>query len=335
MKFNNPVAVEIAGTSAILPGRKVATKELVAEVYGAEDDERFQQRLQTVRSKTGIESRYFCDPEDCCESLGSEALAQALANSGIAAEELDRVIYVSSGSGEIIFPAAANLICRALNLADSCDCFDLNNACMGFLTALEIATCDIAVGSGPVGIVVAEFPSRITTPAEPRPYLVFGDAVVATVVRKAENGGILSSYLRNDGVTFGNVLLRSAAFTGELQTIQFTDHKSVIENQAFEALHKCIAVALKNAKLTLDEVDWILPHQPNGEMFENIAAEFNLPEEKLIPVAAEIGSTGAAPIPYSFHLLAEAGKIQPGNRILFAGVGGGVSYGAMVYEVPH
>lgn len=334
MKLEKTVAIEIAGTGAILPGRKVSTESLVAEIQGTADTERYEQRVQTVKRKTGIETRYFSHPEDCCESLGSEALQMALDEAGIQAQELERIIFVSSGSGEIIFPATANLICRRLNLRDTCDCFDLNNACMGFLTALEIATCDIAVGSGAVAIVVAEFPSRITTPAEPRPFLVFGDAVVAAVIKKASNGGILSSYLRNDGVTFGNVLLRSPAFTGEMQTIQFTDYKTVIESQAIEALEKCVAVVLQRSGLTVDEIDWILPHQPNGEMFENIVREFQFPKEKLIPVAREIGSTGAASIPYSLHRLKKAKKVKSGDRILLAGVGGGVSYGAMIYEAP-
>ena len=334
MKFAQGVPLEIAGTGAVAPGRRVSTEAVVAATQGMADAEKYDQRVRSVKRKTGIEHRHFVGPEDSCEKAGTQALRQALDRAGVEAAELERIIFVSSGLGDITFPATANLICRGLNVRDTCDCFDINNACMGFLTALEIATADIAVGSGPVGIVVADFPSRATTPTDSRPYLVFGDAVAAAVVKPAATGGVLSSYLRNDGITFGNVMLRNPAITGVQETIQFTDANATIERQAIEALEKCISVALERVGLGLDQMDWILPHQPNGVLLANIVKKFELPADKLTPVVAEIGSTGSVAIPYSLDRLMSTRDVRPGDRLLFAGVGGGVSYGAMVYEVP-
>lgn len=334
MKFSQPIAIEIAGTSAIAPGRKVTTETVVAEAYEFANEAQFLQRVQTVKSKTGIETRYFADPDDCCETLGTEALRHALSAAGIEAQALERIIYVGSGSGDLVIPATANLICRGLDIRDSCDCFDVNNACMGFLTALDIACCDIALGSGPVGIVVAEFSTRAITPADVRPYLVFGDAVAAVVVRKATSGGILASFLRNDAITFGNVVLRNANISGVRETIHFTDNNVMIASQAIAALKKCISVVFERTNLSLADMNWILPHQPNGELFNEIVSEFQFPLEKIVPVANEIGSTGAAAIPYSLDRLMRTRNVVPGDRILLAGVGGGISYGAMIYEVP-
>ncbi|MCH8174142.1 MAG: ketoacyl-ACP synthase III [Proteobacteria bacterium] len=334
LKSSQTVAVEIAGTSAIAPGRKVTTEAVVAAAHGFADKEKFELRVRSVKRKTGIETRYFAGPDDLCENLGTEALRIALSEAGIEPQALERIIFVSSGLGDLVFPATANLICRGLEIRDTCDCFDLNNACMGFLTALDIAACGIAAGSGPVGIVVADFPTRATTPTDIRPYLVFGDALAAVVVKKAASGGILASFLRNDGITFGNVLLRNSAITGVRETIQFTDYNEVIEDQAIEALKKCISVVLERTNLSMADMDWILPHQPNGEIFNNIVSEFQLPAEKIVPVAIEIGSTGAAAIPYSLDRLIRTRNVVPGDRILFAGVGGGIAYGAMIYEVP-
>lgn len=185
-----------------------------------------------------------------------------------------------------------------------------------------------------MGIVVTELATRNTTPTDTRPYLVFGDAVAAAVVRKASSGGILGNFLRNDGVTFGNVLMRNAVVTGVREMIQFTDENVMIESQAIEALEKCISVALDRAGLSLDEIDWILPHQPNGALFNKIVHEFAIPEHKVIPVAAEIGSTGAAAIPFSLDRLRKSREIKGGDRMLLAGVGAGISYGATIYQVP-
>ncbi|MEM7078607.1 MAG: 3-oxoacyl-[acyl-carrier-protein] synthase III C-terminal domain-containing protein [Pseudomonadota bacterium] len=334
MKFGQPIPLCISGTASIGPGRHVPTEAVVAAAYGVEDAEKFAQRVETIKRKTGINRRYYAGPDDTCASVGTEALRQALATSGLRGEQLERLIFVSSGGGDLVFPATANLICQALDIADTSDCFDINNACTGFLTALEIAACGIAVGSGPVGIVVAEFASRNTSPTDPRPYLVFGDAVAAAVVEPATSGGILASYLRNDGITFGNVRMRNAVITGTTEKIQFTDANSLIESQALEALAKCIDVVLEDAGLSLDAMDWVLPHQPNGILFDKIINEFKIPPAKVIPVAVDIGSTGAAAMPYSLDQLYRRREVRSGQKILLAGVGAGVSYGAMIYEVP-
>lgn len=334
MKFARPVALEIAGTSSVLPGRRVTTEAVVAATQGMADEQKFAQRVRSVKRKTGIDTRHFAGPGDSCEKAGTQALREALDRAEVAPEEMERLIFVSSGLGDLTFPATANLICRGVGVSDTCDCFDVNNACMGFLTALEIAAADIAVGSGPVAIVAADFPTRSTTPTDARPYLVFGDAVAAVVVKKAVSGGVLASYLRNDGITFGNVLLRNPAVTGARETIQFTDHNATIEREAIEALGKCIAVALERSGFSLEDMDWILPHQPNGTLLGNIVKAFGLPLEKMVPVAGEIGSTGSVAIPFSLDRLMRTRDVRPGHRLLLAGVGGGVSYGAMVYEVP-
>jgi 3-oxoacyl-(acyl-carrier-protein) synthase III len=334
LKFNQTVAVNISGTASIAPGRRVSTEAVVAAVYGTEDEDKFSQRTQTVKRKTGINTRYYAHADDTCATLGTRALSVALERAGVQPAELERIIFVSSGGGDLVFPATANLICQALNIADSCDCFDLNNACTGFLTALEIGASSIALGCGPIAIVTVELASRNTTPTDARPYLVFGDAVAATVLEPATSGGLLASHLRNDGVTFGNVRMRNAVVTGTPEKIQFTDLNVMIESQAIEALEKCIDVVLRDAGMTLQDIEWILPHQPNGALFNKIVETFGIPLAKVVPVAVDIGSTGAAALPYSLDRLMQTRDVRSKEKILLAGVGAGISYGAMIYEVP-
>ncbi len=334
MKQRRPLQIDIAGTSSISPGKKVTTESLVLEGFGDADSVRQSQLVESITRKTGIHTRYFADEEDGSETLGAEVLRAALDDAGIEAEELERIIFVSSIGGELIVPATANLICRALGLRDSCDCFDLTNSCTGFLTALDIASCSIAAGSGPVGIVVMELTSRGLRPTELRPFLVFGDAVTATVLRESTTGGILANYLRNDSMTFGNVRMKNSHHTRRHELFEFTDANAMIVEDALAALKKCIAVVLQRTQLSIEDIDWILPHQPNGAIFDSIVDTFSLPEEKIIPVAHEIGSTAAASIPFSLDRLKRTGKVKAGDKMLFAAVGGGVSYGATVYEVP-
>jgi len=319
--------VRIAGTATIAPGRAVTTAELATHVNPARDPDE-------VVSRTGIVSRHFAAPDDSPAELGAEALRRALATSEMPAGGLARIIFVTSGGGDLAFPATANLVAAALGLAGSCDCFDLNNACVGFLTAFDIAARSIATGMGPVGIAVVELASRVTTPADPRPYLVFGDGVAAAVLTRARPGeGVLGCHLVNDGKTFGNVRLVNPFKSRRLETIRFTASNAEMGREAIAAIRRSADTVLAHAGLTLEDVAWVLPHQPNGALLEVFIAALGVPRERLLPVVHDTGSVGAASIPISLDRLFRTRSVRPGDRILMIGVGGGLSSGAVLYQV--
>ncbi len=319
--------VRIAGTASVAPGRAVTTAELAAHVTPARDPER-------VVAATGIVSRRFSGPEESPAELGAEALHEALAAAHLPAAALARIIFVTSGGGDLAFPATANLLAASLGLAGSCDCFDLNNACMGFLTAFDLAARSIATGSGPIGIAVVELASRVITPADPRPYLVFGDGVAAAVLTPGRPGeGILGSHLWNDGKAFGNVRLVNPFKTRQLETIHFTASHAQMASEAIAAVRRSADAVLGQAGLTLDQVDWVLPHQPNGTVLNVIIEVLGVPRERVLPVVQDVGSVGAASIPISLDRLLRTHGVRGGDRLLMVGVGGGLSSGAILYQV--
>jgi 3-oxoacyl-[acyl-carrier-protein] synthase-3 len=320
-------AVRIAGTAAMTPGRLVTTAEVAARVSPPRDP-------AEVEARTGIQVRHFAAPEESPAQLGADVLRRALDAAGVAAEQLERVIFVSSGGGDLSFPATANLVTAALGLRGSCDCFDLNNACMGFLTAVDLAARSIATGSGPIGIAVADLPSRGTTPADPRPYLVFGDGAAAAVLTPAAGDeGILGSMLWNDGVAFGNVRLDNPTYTRTVETIRFTASNAQMGLEAIDAVRRSAEVVLAQAGARLADVRWVLPHQPNGALFDAIVTALDVLPERVVRVVHELGSVGAASIPISLDRLMRSGSVRAGDLVLMVGGGGGLSSGAVLYRV--
>jgi 3-oxoacyl-[acyl-carrier-protein] synthase III len=166
---SRPIPVRIAGTGTVPAGRAVSTAELVARLG--------QGDVAAIEAKTGIVSRWFAEPGDTSAKFGTHALGAALDMAGIGAEALDRLVFVSSLGGDALIPATSNMIAAGLGLRGSCECFDMNNACMGFLSAFDVAARSIATGRGPTAIVAAELGSRFIVPEDPRPYLVVGDGV--------------------------------------------------------------------------------------------------------------------------------------------------------------
>jgi 3-oxoacyl-[acyl-carrier-protein] synthase III len=90
---------------------------------------------------------------------------------------------------------------------------------------------------------------------------------------------------------------------------------------------------LDQAGVKLDDIHWLLPHQPNGALLDAIVEGLGLDRTKLIPMVQDVGSVASVAIPYSLDLLLRTRDVRPGELILMVGVGAGVSQGALLYQV--
>jgi 3-oxoacyl-(acyl-carrier-protein) synthase III len=321
------IPVRILGTGSLLPGPAIPTAEVCARAYPGRDPEDLVRR-------TGIRTRHWAEPGTTHASLAADAMRLALAQAGLPADALVRLIQLNCTGGDTLLPATANALGDALGLRGSCDCIDINNACTGFLTALDLAARSVATGLHPIGVVVSELWSRHLDPGDPRSYVIFGDAAAAVVLGPGRTDeGLLSAWLRNDGRLRGSVTLAHSGLTHEREIVRFGVSNQQITDEATGAILESIRQALQRAGVSMDEIAWVLPHQPNGRMFELLIRELGIAEHKLIKVVDEAGSIGAASVPLSLDRLWRSGRVQPGDLILLAAVGSGISYGAMVYRV--
>jgi 3-oxoacyl-(acyl-carrier-protein) synthase III len=266
--------------------------------------------------------------------MAVETLKAALAVAGMEATDLRRILYACSSGGDVTFPATANLVAAGLGLQGSCDAFDVNNACMGFLTALDIAARSVATGLGPVGIVAAELNSRFIRPNDHRPYLVFGDAVAAIIVGDARPGeGIVASFLGNDASAPDDVFGETAQLTNKRPYVEFRGSNVEILQIAMRTLQKGLTGLLERSDVALHDIEWIVFHQGNGVMLDFMVATLGLDPARVIRVVDEVGAVTSACIPLCLDRLLRTRPVRPGDRILMAGIGGGVSYGATLYRV--
>ena len=321
------IPVRILGTASLLPGREVSTADLTAECWPGRDP-------AEIEAKTGIVTRHFSDPETPLAAYAAEALGRAIEVAGLQPTDLRRVVVANCTGAELAFPAVSNEITRRLGLKGSCDTFTVNNACCGFLTSFDVASRSVATGLAPVGVVAVELCSRHITPADPRPYLVFADAVGAAVLGTAREGeGVLASYLANDGSLPGNAVLANPTVTRRPEYIEFPQSNREMTRVAIERLMAATHTVLDRAGKRLDEIEWILPHQPNGSMLEKIIEALELDRARLVKIVDEIGSPGSPSIAVSLDRLLRTRPVRPGHHILMIGVGSGVSYGSILYRV--
>jgi 3-oxoacyl-[acyl-carrier-protein] synthase III len=180
---------------------------------------------------------------------------------------------------------------------------------------------------------VVETLSRWLAPEVPRPYLVLGDAAAAVVLGTARNGeGVLGFVAANDGSRRGSVMLRHPGPSGTPELIAFTESNREISDTALGAVVTAAEEALAQAGLRMRDVHWVVPHQPNGAMLDNLVDRLGIDAGRMVRVVHEIGSVGAASMAVGLDRLLRERRVAPGDYVLLLGVGAGMAYGAAVYR---
>ena len=317
----------ILATASRVEGRRVTTHELASAAmpHRAPED---------VQRRSGIATRWWLSQDRTLSALAADVVVEAIEDAGLSVDSLARLIFVCSTGGDRLIPANANTVLDALGIHGRADGFDLNNACMGFLSAFDLATRSVATGLGPVAVVTVEGLSRHIAPAEPRSYLVLGDACAAVVVGAAEGeGGVLASFAANDGRYAGSVSLAHPGLSKQEEAIAFADSSADMTRVTAEALVRSGNSVLEEAGLGWSDVDWLVPHQPNGSMLDRMIDAFGVDPERVVRVVHEIGSVGAASIPFGLDALRRQRNVRAGETILMLGVGAGMAYGASLFRM--
>ena len=321
------IPCRIAGTASLLPGRAVSNAELACSLDPPGN-------AAEIERKTGIKTRYVAPRGTEMAVVGAEVLRLALADARLLPSDLEQLIFVSSNGGDRIVPATANRLLAELDLRDRVGAFDLNNACVGFLNAFDLAARRVATGGGPVGIVVVELLTRGVKPGDFRPLVIFGDAAAAAVVVPGQPGeGILAAQFANDGTLAEDVVFYHPSVTGQLEYVQFKQGSVDMVKTVLDAMTRSARAALDTAGLAIGDMDWVLPHQPNGRLFRLVVEALGVDPARTVPVVQEIGSVAAASIPVSLDRLRREHRLLPGQTVLMVGVGAGVARGALVLRV--
>jgi len=332
------IPARILGTGSALPGRRVSTRELLDALFPGGATAELEARI-------GIRQRHWLAPGETAAGLAASALRGALDAARMSPGDLRRIVLVTSTGGDQMIPATASSVAGALGIDGGCDAFDVNNSCVGFLTGLDLAARSAATGVGPCAVVAVETFSRRLSPAGRRAYLVLGDAAAAAIVAPLAplgptsnaREGFLASVLDSSAALRGKMVMPHAGIgQGAGQGLPYHDFDTPSEEIAATAIaliERATVAALGKAGLGLGDIDWILPHQPNGEIFRLLGQRMAIDDRRVVPVYPDAGSLGAASVPLSLDRLMRQHAPRPGARILLTAVGSGTAHGAIVYQM--
>ncbi len=309
----------IAGTGGYLPPTVLGNDELAKRVDTSD---------AWIRERTGITQRHIADKSQTSSDLALEASRRALEAAGIAAGQID-LIVVATSTPDFIFPSTACLLQAKLGVK-GCAAFDVQAVCSGFVYGLAIADNFIRAGTHKSALVVgAEVFSRILDWNDRGTCVLFGDGAGAVVLTAAQKPGVHASVLHADGSLAGILSVPGNVCGGSILGSPFLQMQgSQVFKVAVKVLDEAAREVVAAAGMTLEDVDWLIPHQANVRILEATAKRLGLPRERLVVTVDRHANTSAASVPLALDEYVRAGKIKAGHKVMLQGVGGGFTWGA-------
>lgn len=316
----------IRGTGGYLP-EKVLTNQDLEKMVDTSDE--------WIQQRSGIKQRHIAADDQSTGDMAIAAGAMALKNSGLSADQIDGVI-VATTTPDKTFPAVAVKVQAELGIAPGI-AFDVQAVCTGFVYALSVANNFITAGQAKRILVIgAEKMSSILDWEDRTTCVLFGDGAGAVVIEADESGqgtladrGILSSHLYANGQQ-RDLLYTDGGASTTGQAGHIVMHGREVFKYAVQYMADVVTEALDSNGLSSADIDWLVPHQANSRIIEGTAKKLKMPMEQVVLTVGEHGNTSAASIPLALHAAVDDGRIQEGQMLLLEGMGGGLTWGAIL-----
>jgi len=321
----------VMGCGSYLPERVVTNAELAERVDTSDD---------WIQTRTGIKQRHIAADGELTSDLALAAAERALAHAEVDASEVDLVVLATT-TPDSTFPATATKVQYKLGMTNGA-AFDVQAVCSGFVFGLAVADNFIKAGQAKTVVLIgAETFSRILDWEDRGTCVLFGDGAGAIVMRAANGAdqtasaeaghnrerGVLSTHLHSDGST--NDLLYVDGGPSSTQTV---GHVRMIGREVFRNavtnLADIVGETLDANGLTMDDVDWLVPHQANRRILDSTAKKLGMLQEKIVVTVERHANTSAASIPLALDQAVRDGRIQKGDLVLMEAMGGGLTWGS-------
>ena len=318
----------IAGTGRATPD-KVLTNDDLAKMVATSDE--------WIRQMTGIAERRILEDGRTTSDLASLAGKRACETAEVDPREVDCII-VATISPDMPMPAVAVTVQQKLGITHQCPAFDISAACAGFIYGMSIADSFIKSRQFKRVLVIGvEILSRVVDWTDRNTCVLFGDGAGAALLvpHEGDDRGILSTHLFADGagMPFLNIPGGGSAEPTTAKTVEAKRHFVKMQGKpvfthAVKNISAAAEAALAANGKTGGDVDMVVAHQANIRILAGVAERLGLPLDKFYLNIHKYGNTSSASIPIALDEAAREGKVKPGDLLLMAALGAGLSWGS-------
>lgn len=316
---------KIIGIGSYLPEQIISNDDL-AKILDTSDE--------WIQSRSGIKARHRAAEGETTSDLAFQAAQAALAHAKRTPDDIDLII-VATTTPDFTFPATAALVQKKLGIRHGA-AFDVQAVCSGFVYGLSVASAMVETGQAKCALLIgAETMTRLLDMQDRATAVLFGDGAGAIVLEASEVGRedidtashVMGSYLRSDGALSDILYVdggpSTTGTTGHLRMQGREVYRHAVGN-----ISDAINTLLQRTDMSIEDVDWFVPHQANKRIIDGVAKKIGLPIEKTVVTIHQHANTSAASIPLALCEIVQQGKVRRGDIIMLEAMGGGLTWGA-------
>jgi 3-oxoacyl-[acyl-carrier-protein] synthase-3 len=292
----------------------------------------FERMLDTsdewIVTRTGIRTRHVVSEGEYSSHLAIGAVDDLVrANPHV---RLDRIEYiiVASTTPDYAYPSLSAMLQAHYALPTTVGALDISTACAGFCYGINLAAALIGTGQARrVLVIAADALTRSVDYTDRSTCVLFGDGGGAALIEHSEEPALFGMDAGADGS--GGRFLYRTQMRDEINGVVDASHLLRQEGQpvyrwVMEKIPPAIGRVLDRAGMTLDDIDWFVPHSANLRMIEALCKRLSFPIERTLLSIEAYGNTSAVSIPLALVPAVRDGRVKPGDRLLLMGFGGGL-----------
>ena len=304
--------IKIVSTGKYAP-KHVVTNEDLERLVDTSDE--------WITSRTGIKRRRKAIDE-LTSDMAYQAALDAINRVDYDKSKIDLIIMATI-TGDQLTPSTANFVQAKLGLEHEVMSFDINAACTGFVYALEVASSMLQSKRFKSALIIgAEKLTNVIDYTDRNTCVLFGDGAGAMIIEPSDQ--------LSDQAFFFNAAKPDTHDTLTVVDKIRMDGKKVYQF-AVDIMEKSIYKILEDAKMTIDDIDIIIPHQANERIIQSVSKSSGIPMDKFMLNLAEYGNTSAASIPITIAEYTE-NKDMRDKKMLLVGFGGGFTFGSAILK---
>lgn len=289
-----------------------------------------------IVKRTGIKERRIANEKEYTSDLSYKAVRNLMEQYDKAIDDVDLII-VCTMTPDYTTPSVASNLQAKLGIKNA-GAIDLNAACAGFTYGLYVANGLITAGLNKKALVVgAETLSKITDFTDRTTCILFGDGAGAVLIEYEEDQpSFISSHIGSEGE--GGQHLYCTNLATQMNGIDLLGNGCIVQNGrevykwAIKTVTSGMKIVAEKGRLSLDDIDWFVPHSANLRMIESICEKSNFPIDQTIYSLVHYGNTSAATIPLSLAIGVKEGKLKAGDNVLLYGFGGGLAHAGLLIK---
>lgn len=308
--------IKILSTGRCLPDRVVTNEDM--KQYIETNDE-------WIISRTGIRERRYLSPGQTNADLATEAARRALEKAGVTPDQLCCCV-VATVSPDLLAPTMGCQVQKNLGLSEDMPCFDMNVGCSGFVYGLQVVRGLLLQSEKPYALFIgADALSNLTDFQDRSTCILFADGAGAVVVALDDKYYDARLHARCDAEA---ILIDGP---NHPDPVIHMDGQAVFRF-ASEVAVSTIKDLAQRAGITVDDIDWFVPHQANGRIIEHAAKRLRTSIDKWYVNIERYGNTSAASIPIALDEMDEKGLLKRGQKVAMVAFGAGLTWAGALLE---